>query len=232
VIEVGSRFFIITVFLQGMASFLSPCVLPLIPAYMTYLTGRSLEAVTQDRMAQKSLVLNALAFVLGFSVIFVLMGAAATRVGSFLLRHQYTIRKASGVVIILFGLFHTGLLPVRLLNYERRLNIRPATPGFLPSLLIGAGFSIGWTPCIGPVLASILILAANSRTLAAGILYLAVYALGLGIPFLVLAFGARYLLKYLKAVYRYMSIIKVISGIILIITGFMIYFNIFSLLAY
>lgn len=228
----GSKFFVITVFLQGMASFLSPCVLPLIPAYMTYLTGQSLEAIAQDTRSHKNLILNSLAFVLGFSMVFVLMGAAATKVGSFLLKHQYTLRKASGVLIILFGLFHTGLLPIKVLNYERRLDIIPTNTGFLPSLLIGTGFSIGWTPCIGPVLTSVLILAANTRTLAAGILYLSVYALGLGIPFLVLAFGARYLLKYLKAVYRYMSIIKVISGIILIITGFMIYFNVFALLAY
>lgn len=228
----GGKFFIITVFLQGMASFLSPCVLPLIPAYMTYLTGQSLEVMTQDSRSHRILILNSLAFVLGFSIVFVLMGAAATKAGSYLIRHQYTIRKVSGVLIILFGLFHTGLLPFRLFNYERRLNIMPANRGFLPSLFIGAGFSIGWTPCIGPVLTSVLILAANSKTLAAGILYLSVYALGLGIPFLILAVGARYLIKYLKKLYRYMNIIKILSGIILIITGLMIYFNVFSILAY
>lgn len=228
----GNDFFIITVFLQGMASFLSPCVLPLIPAYMTYLTGQSLETLSEDKKAHKTLATNSIAFVLGFSIVFILLGAAATRLGSYMLRHQYTIQRISGVLIILFGLFHTGLIPIKILNYERRLNVKPKSRGFVPSMLIGMGFSVGWTPCIGPVLASVLILAANTQTLAVGMLYLAVYALGLGIPFLVLAMGARYLLKYLKGIYKYMNVIKIISGIILIIIGIMIFFNVFAYLAY
>ena len=156
--------FFVTVFLEGMASFLSPCVLPLIPAYMTYLTGQSAEIMTQDPKAHRSLIVNSLAFILGFSIIFILLGAAATKLGSYLLRHQYLIQKISGIVIIIFGLFHAGLIPIKFLNYERRLQIRPETSGILPSLLIGMGFSIGWTPCIGPILTSVLILAANTKT--------------------------------------------------------------------
>ena len=227
-----SNFFIFTVFFQGMASFLSPCVLPLLPAYLTYLTGQSLEAIGEDKRAYKRLVTNSLAFVAGFSIIFIILGAAATKLGSFLLRQQYIIQKISGAAIILFGLFHTGLIPIKALNYERRLAIRPSSKGLVSSLLIGMGFSIGWTPCIGPVLASVLILAANSQTLGQGILYLGVYALGLGVPFLVMAFGARYLLKYLKGIYKHMRLIKIISGIILVIIGLMIFFNIFAILAY
>lgn len=224
--------FFITVFFEGMASFLSPCVLPLIPAYMTYLTGQSAEIMIKDPKAHKALIINSLAFIMGFSIIFILLGAVATKLGSYLLRNQYVIQKISAILIIIFGLFHAGFIPIKIFNYEKRLHVKPANQGFIPSMLIGMGFSIGWTPCIGPILTSVLILAANTQTLATGILLLATYALGLGLPFLVLAVGIRYLWKYLKVMNRYMGIIKRVSGIILIIVGLMIYFNLFAFLAY
>ncbi len=221
----------VPVFLEGLASFLSPCVLPLIPAYMTYLTGRSAEAMTQDKKAHRNLIFNSLAFILGFTVIFVLMGAAATKLGSLLLRNQHLIRRISGILIILFGLFSAGWIPIRFLNYERRLQLLPERQGLISSLLIGMGFSLGWTPCIGPILTSVLIMAANVQTVAKGMLLLAVYALGLGLPFLALAVGIRYLWKYLNLLTRHLGIIKKVSGAILIIIGVMIYFNVFAVLA-
>ena len=220
-----------SVFLEGLASFLSPCVLPLIPAYMTYLTGRSAEAMTQDKKAHRNLIFNSLAFILGFTVIFVLMGAAATKLGSLLLRNQHLIRRISGILIILFGLFSAGWIPIRFLNYERRLQLLPERQGLISSLLIGMGFSLGWTPCIGPILTSVLIMAANVQTVVKGMLLLAVYALGLGLPFLALAVGIRYLWKYLNLLTRHLGIIKKVSGAILIIIGVMIYFNVFAVLA-
>lgn len=226
------QIYFVPVFLEGLASFLSPCVLPLIPAYMTYLTGQSAEVMAQDKKAHRNLIFNALAFILGFTIIFVLMGAAATRLGSLLLRHQHLIRKISGILIIIFGLFHAGWIPIRFLNYERRLQVMPERQGLLSSLLIGMGFSVGWTPCIGPILTSVLILAANTQTLASGMLLLAIYALGLGLPFLALAVGIRYLWKYLNILNKHMGAIKKISGIILIIIGILIFFNIFAILAY
>ena len=221
----------VPVFLEGLASFLSPCVLPLIPAYMTYLTGRSAEAMTQDKKAHRNLIFNSLAFILGFTVIFVLMGAAATKLGSLLLRNQHLIRRISGILIILFGLFNAGWIPIRFLNYERRLQLLPERQGIISSLLIGMGFSLGWTPCIGPILTSVLIMAANVQTVVKGMLLLAVYALGLGLPFLALAVGIRYLWKYLNLLTRHLGIIKKVSGAILIIIGVMIYFNVFAVLA-
>lgn len=221
----------VPVFLEGLASFLSPCVLPLIPAYMTYLTGRSAEAMTQDKKAHRNLIFNSLAFILGFTVIFVLMGAAATKLGSLLLRNQHLIRRISGILIILFGLFNAGWIPIRFLNYERRLHLLPERQGLISSLLIGMGFSLGWTPCIGPILTSVLIMAANVQTVVKGMLLLAVYALGLGLPFLALAVGIRYLWKYLNLLTRHLGIIKKVSGAILIIIGVMIYFNVFAVLA-
>jgi cytochrome c-type biogenesis protein len=225
-------FLFIPVFLEGLASFLSPCVLPLIPAYMTYLTGQSMEAMTQDQKSHKTLIINSLAFILGFTIVFVLMGAAATKIGSYLLRHQHLIRRISAVLIIFFGLFHADLIPVRFLNYERRLQVNMKKQGIFTSLLIGMGFSIGWTPCIGPILTSVLLMAANTQTLASGMLLLAVYALGLGLPFFLLAVGIRYLSKYFNLLNRHIGVIKSVSGIILIIIGIMIYFNLFARLAY
>lgn len=225
-------FLFIPVFLEGLASFLSPCVLPLIPAYMTYLTGQSMEAMTQDQKSHKTLIINSLAFILGFTIVFVLMGAAATKIGSYLLRHQHLIRRISAVLIIFFGLFHADLIPVRFLNYERRLQVNMKKQGIFTSLLIGMGFSIGWTPCIGPILTSVLLMAANTQTLASGMLLLAVYALGLGLPFFLLAVGIRYLSKYFNLLNRHIGVIKRVSGIILIIIGIMIYFNLFARLAY
>ncbi len=227
----GNLYFI-PVFVEGLASFLSPCVLPLIPAYMTYLTGQSAEVMSQDKKAHRNLIINSLAFIFGFTIIFVLMGAAATKIGSYLLMHQHLIRRISGILIVVFGLFHAGWIPIRFLNYERRLQIMPERQGLVSSLLIGMAFSIGWTPCIGPILTSVLILAANTQTLAKGMLLLAVYALGLGFPFLALAVGIRYLWKYMDILSRHMGTIKKISGIILIIIGILIYFNVFAILAF
>jgi cytochrome c-type biogenesis protein len=218
------------VFLEGVASFLSPCVLPLIPAYLTYLTGKSAEAMIKDSKAHRVLILNSLAFILGFSLTFIALGAAATTLGKFLIRHQPTIQKISGVMIIFFGLFHTGLIPLRFLNYEKRLQLGTRTPGFATSFLIGFGFGFAWTPCNGPILASVLMMAGSTQSLAAGAALLAVYSLGLGLPFFLIAVGLRIIWKHFKAIYRYMKVIKIVSGILLVIIGVLIYFNRLSLL--
>jgi len=177
------QFFFITVFLQGIASFLSPCVLPLIPAYLTYMTGQSIEIMMKDSKAHRALILNSIAFVAGFSLVFISLGAIATSLGKFLQVHRDIIRKISGILIIFFGLFHSGVIPVSFLNYEKRLQIRADTPGIITSFLIGIGFSFGWSPCIGPVLTSVYIMASQASTVFAGIALLAVYVAGLGLPF-------------------------------------------------
>ncbi|HZJ57355.1 MAG TPA: cytochrome c biogenesis protein CcdA [Clostridia bacterium] len=219
--------FFITVFLQGVASFLSPCVLPLIPAYLTYMTGQSIDIMLRDRRAHRTLVINSLAFILGFSLVFVLLGIIATSLGRFLQANKDTIRKVSGVLIIFFGLFHTGLIPVRFLNYERRLNIKSGHPGLLSSFLIGVGFSFGWSPCIGPILTSVYIMASQADTLFIGMMLLVVYAMGLGFPFFLMAAGLKYFWKYIQKLNRHMDKVKIISGVLLVIVGVMIYFNAF-----
>lgn len=227
----GNRFFFITVFLQGIASFLSPCVLPLIPAYLTYMTGQSIEIMMEDTKAHRTLIFNSIAFIAGFSLVFVLLGAVATSLGQFLQAYRDIIRKISAILIIFFGLFHTGLIPVPFLNYEKRLQIKPAAPGVISSFLIGVGFSFGWSPCIGPVLTSVYIMASQVSTVAKGMALLAVYALGLGLPFFLIALGLRFLWKYFEKLYKHMKLVKTISGGILVIVGIMIYFNVFYFLS-
>lgn len=226
------QFFFITVFLQGIASFLSPCVLPLIPAYLTYMTGQSIEIMMKDSKAHRTLILNSIAFIVGFSLVFVLLGAIATSLGKFLQVHRDIIRKVSAILIIFFGLFHSGIIPVPFLNYEKRLQIKADTPGIISSFLIGIGFSFGWSPCIGPVLTSVYIMASQARTVATGMALLAVYALGLGLPFLLIAFGLKFLWKYIQKLYKHMKMVKIISGLLLIVIGIMIYFNAFYFLSF
>lgn len=222
---------VLVVFLEGLASFLSPCVLPLIPVYLAYLTGQSAEAVLEDAKAQRMLIINGAAFVAGFSLIFILMGATATGLGKFLLNNNDLLRQASALLVILFGLFTMGILPLSFLNYEKRVQISPRTPGLFTSFLLGMGFSFGWTPCIGPVLSSVLILASRSATLYSGMGLLAVYSLGLGLPFLLLAVFYKSLWKYLRGLYKYMKGIKVVSGALLVIMGILIWNNTFGYLA-
>jgi len=219
------------VFIQGMASFFSPCFLPLLPAYLTYLAGQSADVMMHDPKAHKTLIWNGIVFVVGFSIVFVLLGATATGIGKFLLKNNEIFRKVSGVVVIIFGLFQMGIIPITFLNYEKRLQITSKAPGLLSSMLMGIGFSFGWTPCIGPVLSSVLILASRSATVWNGIGLLAVYSLGLGLPFIVLTVFLKYLWKYIKGIYKYMKAIKIASGAMLVLIGILILTNTLGYLA-
>lgn len=218
--------YFITVFLEGLASFLSPCVLPLIPVYLTYLTGQSMQDMANNK-SKKQLILNSVGFVLGFSMVFIALGAAATSIGQFLRQYQYVIKKISGILIIIFGLFHAGFLNISFMNQERRRQIGTSSaPSFITSLLIGMGFSIGWTPCIGPILTSVLLMASSAETLRAGMGLLGIYALGLGVPFIIMALLMGTMWDRFKNLYRYMDWIKRISGILLATIGVLMLLNI------
>lgn len=222
----GDLAFIFLVFAEGIASFLSPCVLPLIPVYLAYLTGQSVENLLHgSSKAYRSVVLNALLFVIGFSFVFISMGTVASSFGRFLGEHKDIMRKISGALITFFGLFHMGLIPISFLNYEKRFNTKINNPGFITSLIMGMGFAFGWTPCVGPMLASVLVMASQARTIAEGMGLLAVYSLGLGLPFMALAAGIRVLWKPIKKLYKYMDIIRWASGGLLVIIGLLIFFN-------
>lgn len=214
----------------GLLSFISPCVLPLTPAYVARLVGpavwESAEVKGRERAALRLVTtLHALAFVAGFTTAFLALGATASALGAFLAPHVILLRHLGGIVLILFGLHLIGLLRVPGLNRERRLTVRPAGASYPASYLIGLVFALGWTPCIGPILASILVLAAQASTLSSGVLLLFVYSLGLGIPFLALGVAFDRVAPALKRLSPYLPIVECVTGALLILMGVVIFFN-------
>lgn len=217
-----------TAFLFGILSFLSPCVLPLVPGYISFISGLSFEELREGLGERKFLVktlLGSLFFVLGFSIVFVSLGASATAVGKFLSENMDVIGKVAGVIIILFGLHMTGILRIKFLNYEAKLNMRGKPFGLLGAFVIGFAFAFGWTPCIGPVLATILVLASQQETVKQGIFLLSVYSLGLGIPFILTSLSVNFFFKWFSKIRRYLNIVEIVSGVILILLGILIFTN-------
>jgi cytochrome c-type biogenesis protein len=215
-------------FVAGLLSFLSPCVLPLIPSYITYITGLSfadLQAEHTTRQVRLQAILHSLAFIAGFTAIFVLLGASATAIGSFLQEHMAIIRKAGGVLIVLFGIHIAGIFDITMLLGEKRINIRNKPAGFLGSFLVGLAFAAGWTPCIGPILASILMVAATEDTVYKGIALLLVYSLGLGIPFFLSAVALHRFLVFFNRYRRYIRLMEIVTGVFLMIIGVLIFTN-------
>lgn len=210
-------------FLAGLLSFLSPCILPLMPAYLSYLTGNAVTEMTTGK-ARAALMVKAGGFVLGFSLIFIIMGASASTIGQLFAEYQYILRKIAGIFIILMGIHLTGLLKISWLYQEKRIiPFTQKTP--LGSVFIGMAFATGWTPCIGPILSSILLYASSLDTIFNGILLLTFYSLGLAIPFLLTAFAIGSFTYYFKKFTKYIQAVSVISGILLIITGVLVYTN-------
>jgi len=219
-------------FLAGLLSFLSPCVLPLVPSFVVYITGISFEQLTQenpDRHMQRTALAHAGAFVFGFSAIFILFGASATATGQWLLEHQVHVQQVGGALIILFGLFMMGAFPLRFLMAEKRLHLHQRPAGFIGTFLIGAAFGAGWTPCVGPILGSILLMASMSESVAAGIALLTAYSLGLGIPLLIAAVSLGAFLGRMKRVNRYLRPISFISGALLVILGVLFFTGYFAI---
>ncbi|MBI5212939.1 MAG: cytochrome c biogenesis protein CcdA [Nitrospirae bacterium] len=220
-------------FSAGLLSFLSPCVLPVIPSYVSYITGASFEDLTggQDRgRIRKITITNSLFFIAGFSFIFVMLGASSSFLGRFLSDYQETIRKIGGAMIVLFGLYIAGILRIGFLSRDKRLHLQNKPAGLLGTFLVGAAFAAGWTPCIGPVLGSILIYASTTDSVATGMGLLSVYALGLGIPFLITSIAINTALSYFKRINRYMRLISVVTGILLVVVGILLFTGDFSLL--
>ena len=209
-------------FIEGILTFISPCILPLLPVYLFYMagvaSGDSLGSGDRGR-----LLLHAVGFVLGFTVVFVLLGAAATSLGHFLRSHGDLIRKLSGLAMVLFGLNFAGVLNLRFLNTERRLEFSPERLDFFKAVLFGGVFGFGWTPCLGAFLGSALLLAGNSETLTQGILLLAVYSAGLGIPFILTALLFDRLKEPLRSMQKHGRLVSMISGIILIAAGILVF---------
>jgi len=213
-------------FLAGLASFLSPCVLPLVPAYIGYLSGRVVVAPEQRRTLAERLTTfsHALAFVLGFSLVFVAMGLAAGGIARFL-RSDW-VRWIGGLVMIFFGLALAGAVKLPFLYTERRLHIktRPGW-GYLSSFLVGLSFAAGWTPCIGPVLGAILALSSNQETVGQAVVMLIAYAAGLGIPFLLVGLALDGAFGLIRRLQPYMQVIQTVMGVILVVFGVLLFMD-------
>lgn len=209
-------------FTAGLLSFVSPCVLPLVPSYITYVTGASFKELADVRGGARlrwTTMFHSLLFIMGFSTVFILMGASASYLGQLLVEYQTYILKGGGVLIIILGIHFTGLVSIPFLQMEKRFELRKKPLGYLGSFLVGVVFAAGWTPCIGPILSTILIYASTAKSFTTGILLLAVYSMGLGIPFFLSSFAFNSFLSAFDWIKRYMGWITLISGIFLIIIG-------------
>ncbi len=215
-------------FVAGLVSFLSPCMLPLVPIYLSQLVGQSIYQSTDDeagRPARLITFIHAVMFVTGFTLAFVALGATASALGSFLRVHQFLLRQIGGVLLIIIGLHLIGLLKLPFLYRQKSITFRPTRPGYLASLLIGIIFAIGWTPCISLFLGSVLGLAATTATLRQGVVLLLFYSFGMGLPFLLLGLGVDQVSRLLKKLKPHLGKIEVGSGLIMILVGVLIYFN-------
>jgi len=215
-------------FVGGLLSFASPCVLPLVPAYLGYLGGGSAAGMVSGRKAG---VLHSLVFVAGFSLVFVALGASVGILSSLLSRYLVWVQRVGGIVLIVFGLHTLGLLKIPFLYYDTRNEMRRGGAGYLSSFLMGIVFSAGWAPCVGPILTAILLLASTTQTAAQGALLLFVYALGLGVPFVLAGLAVGSLTAWLRRAGKYMKWISIVSGALLILIGVAIFTDSLRLLS-
>jgi len=208
--------------LNGFLSFVSPCILPLIPSYISYITGISYDELASPESRGKNIkitLLHSLVFVAGFSIIFALLGATASMVGSVLTRHLDVIRVIGGIFIIVMGIIVMDVVPVPFLQREMKLHIKTRPAGYIGTLVVGMVFAAGWTPCTGPFLGSVLTIAMESNTVSRGVVLLMFYSIGLGIPFVLAAISISAFLSSFNRLKRHLRTVRIISGIILIIMG-------------
>lgn len=216
----------------GIVSFASPCVLPLLPSYLTFITGISFEALTQDdrRGVRKATVLHSLAFIAGFTLVFMAMGALFGLLGETLFEFRDIVRRIGAVLIILFGIYITGLIRVPFLDMEKKMHLRDKPAGYFGSAFVGITFAAGWSPCLGPIVGSILGLAmiGSSMNATYGIVLLLVYSIGLGIPFFVASLAFNSFLSLFNRFKRFIPVVNIVSGLILVAVGVFLLFSDFD----
>ena len=213
---------LIIVFVAGLLSFLSPCVLPLIPGYIAFVAGLPLDGVTENGWTRKqttTAMINSSLFVLGFSVVFVLLGASATWIGGLLTQRLQLLSSIAGGIIIFFGLHQIGLFKIGLMMSTKQMDLPADKLGPFKAPILGAAFAFGWTPCIGPILAAILTYAATVDTVGKGVGLLIVYSAGLGIPFLLTTLAMKGFFRFFRRIKKHMNLIQKISGVMLVLFG-------------
>ena len=213
----------------GFISFLTPCVLPIIPGYISYITGKSLNEIEHDK---KIVLIKTILFSIGFSLVFIILGATASAVGNILLFLSNELRIAAGIVIILFSLQMLGILKFNFLNQDKRIETKGYKDNYVFPILVGSAFAFGWTPCIGPVLGSILALSATEASISKGILLLSFYSLGLAIPFILSGYYMSKFLTTRKGFNKYYGIVTKTGGVVLLITGILIATNQIQVISY
>jgi cytochrome c-type biogenesis protein len=222
---------LLTALAAGVISFISPCVLPIVPGYISFISGASLtelkNQIDLDAARRRELfwrvTMNSLFFVVGFSVVFVAMGASATYIGQWFAANRLVLARIAGAAIVVLGLHTMGLTPIRWLNYEKRIHAETKPMGVFGSFLIGLAFAFGWSPCIGPILAGVLVLAAQQETVSQGILLLAAYSLGLGIPFVATGVAINRFLNFFGRIKKHMRLVEVAAGVLLVAVGVLVF---------
>lgn len=237
-------------FIAGVLSFISPCVLPLIPGYLSFISGVSLEemrgmqpvaaaagagtvtvASGVSAAAKRQVIVTSLFFILGFSLVFVSLGASATYLGQFLMERLTIFGKIAGVLLIIFGLHTIGVFKIPFLLNEARVQANTKPASMIGAVIVGISFAFGWTPCIGPILSAILLVAAQQDSVNQGIVLLSIYSLGLAIPFLLTAIAINQFFVAFKKIRRHYHTIEIVSGLLMIVIGLLIFFNRFTIIA-
>jgi cytochrome c-type biogenesis protein len=220
---------LILAFGAGFISFLTPCVLPIIPGYISYITGKNLEEIEKDKNA---VLIKTILFSLGFSFVFITLGIAASAIGNILLFFSKELRIVAGIIIIFFSLQLLGLINLNFMNQDKRIQTKSYKDNYIFPFVVGAAFAFGWTPCIGPVLGSIIALSATEATVARGVLLLSFYSLGLAIPFILSGYFMSQFLVSKRGFGKYYGRVTIIGGIILLITGILILTNQIQVISY
>jgi cytochrome c-type biogenesis protein len=222
---------IVGAFFAGLLSFLSPCVLPLIPSYITYITGLSfadLQAEHPSHKVRQQTIIHSLLFIAGFTCVFVLLGASASFLGDFLSEHKTAIRRVGGALIVVFGIHVSGLFDIGMLLGEKKLTLHRKPAGYLGSFIVGIVFAAGWTPCIGPILATILAVAATEGR---GVWLLLTYSMGLAIPFFLAALAMHQFLVFFRRFKRHIRMFEIFTGILMVLVGVLIFTNYLTVLS-
>ena len=219
-------------FLAGFLTFASPCIFPLIPAYISYITGISFDELREAKRGdiQRKTLVHSLFFVLGFSAVFIALGASASLLGRFIVEYKVWLSRIGGILVILFGLYIMGIFKIGALDKERKISIKLQKGSRLGSFLLGLTFAAAWTPCVGPILGSILIYAGTRDTMVEGIWLLTFYSLGVAIPFIISALLVNSLLLHIKKLNKYLGAVKYICGVLLVLMGVLLVTNHFSMI--